>query len=190
MLAKVDNKNTRISKLYEEYLADPRNELVFYKGLFAVAKKRILPYEYGAPVATANTADDYAQEAVIGVWKGLPKFEGDGKAFECWFNTIISNKLSRFWKEIKKQQETKESLITVGKDAETGESFDMENIKIYANHCGGQRLQIPQEVQGIDRNICELILDGKDYKQIARLLSMTVDAVDARLRRLKSKLRG
>lgn len=159
---------------------------------FIYSKVYHLEYEF-AKFGSAETADDWAQEATIEVWKGLHRFMNNPKStpalFYSWVHKIAFNKATDAFKRLLKEKATKVGL-TVGTRDEYGASDgEDENPEIYEGQEHNTNFHIPASVKGVDYSICLLILAGMNYAQIAEELKLTEKAVRDRMHRLRKKLK-
>lgn len=200
----------KVIEAYELYRADPGgNESKFFETVRAFARVKLyyLEMEFSL-VGTANTVDDYAQEVTIAVWSDLHNFKGDSRQFYSWLHSICFKKAADFFNELKDQKLKKEPLTYTAEDKtfdEGGAAFEEEvdNPLLYESEIRDSFITIPEGIQGTDRDICKLLtkttqVDGNgdeekpskrrntvDYEYIGRMLGLTPNAVEHRVRRIR-----
>lgn len=153
---------------------------------FAYTKVYHLEFEF-KDLGTSETADDWAQEVVLRVWQGLNKFHGTSEMFYSWVHKIAFNQATDAFNNLRSTKDSKVLLFEKEED-ENGEIKEEENPEIH-NQAGVEfSITIPKSVQGIDLNICKLIMDGMSYAEVADALKMTENAVEHRLRKLRKRL--
>jgi RNA polymerase sigma-70 factor (ECF subfamily) len=140
---------------------------------------------------SAETADDWAQDVFISVWRNLEKFEGSGSNFYSWVSSIAFNEAQDAFTKLYKAQKKMTGLTIPARhnDSVDGDVEDNPEMLSEGGYDGGV-IGIPKSVQGTDRNICLLIRDGRSYAGIAEELNMKVSAVKKRLQRLRERLQA
>lgn len=140
---------------------------------------------------TAETADDWAQEATIAVWMGLKDgtFRGNsGEEFYSWVHSIAYKKRIDGFNYILGEKENKAPMFVElheGGDVDAG-TFEEENPEIYHHPVINESsFSIPESITGLDKSICDLILDNKTYAEIGELVGISEAAVKKRLQRLR-----
>lgn len=188
-----DKTKAALIAVYKLYTKDNKKyEGEFYKAILAFAKLKIAYIEYEFfNLGTAGTVDDYAQESAIAVFKGLKKFRGNSESFYAWVHKICYTTASGLFNELHRQKVEKVAIFLEEKgDDGEGSSFVEENPLLSARFGSGgnghRRVDdILANVDGTDKWICQLIMDGNTQKQVAGLLHMGEAAVKARLHRMK-----
>jgi RNA polymerase sigma factor (sigma-70 family) len=158
---------------------------------FAYLKVYHLEFDFKG-FGSVETADDWAQEIVIKVWRGLDERERSSESFYAWVHKIAFNQATDAFNELHDARQEKVSLtVPVTLDG-SDENEEEENPEIYRASKGyeGLNVQIPPSVQGIELNICKLLMDGKSYIGAAKSLNMSVSAVSKRMSRLKDRLKA
>jgi RNA polymerase sigma factor (sigma-70 family) len=185
----------RIEAAYAAYKAkEPggADELMLAVRALAYTKVYHLEYDFKT-FGSAETADDWAQDVCISVWSGLDKFKGTSANFYAWVHRIAFRKSLKAFTQLKEESCTKVQLFTSKNEDECEDENDTEqdNPEIYEGHDGYDGgVQIPASVLGVERNICLLIRDGRNYAEVAEDLHMTVAAVTQRLLRLRERLQA
>jgi DNA-directed RNA polymerase specialized sigma24 family protein len=132
----------------------------------------------------SDTADDHAQRVALSVWQQLPKFEGEPEQFYHWVNHICCTARKKAFKKTLKYQKARVPVI-VEMEGDDGDMYKEDNPLIRPQEYPDElRRVLPDFIQGIDLKICNYIREGYDYEKIARVLSMTVDAVTKRVERM------
>lgn len=167
---------------------------------FALVKLLHLEFDF-KHLGTAETADDWAQDVCLSVWKGLETFEGSPESFYAWVHRIAYIRGTDAFNYLKGEQDIKAPMFVTNED-EDGTKNTEENPAMYSAspailvayderdkpRVDPPSCPIPFGVQGIDRSICRLILAGMNYAQIAECLEMKEDSVKQRMKRLKDRL--
>lgn len=207
VLKQAQNKR-RLIDAYNNYISAPaKYEKDFYDEVKNFAYRKLYHFEIeNSKLGTINTVDDYAQEVVIGVWTGLMSgaFTGDGDSFYSWVNKTTFNKGVDFLDEIVEQRENKVGVLVEKRD-EDRKQEQIDNPELHETELNDHFITIPKSVQGIDLNICKVMMssevqdqrkDGsyfyrpKNYAEVAEILNMTEQAVKDRLCKLKKRLKA
>jgi DNA-directed RNA polymerase specialized sigma24 family protein len=192
-MTKKEAVRANIERLYEAYRVDPKaNEAEFFLAILKFAKIKMshLEFEFGDG-GCMNTVDDAAQEVVVTIFEQLPTFKGNGKKFYSWLASVSFKWKVNLFRELTTAKDEKRP-IQIETELEDGSIGMEDNPALYGFTKGqiseGHSVLIPQDIQGVDRNICLMILDGKNQRQTADILGLTENAVELRLRRMKSCL--
>ena len=136
-------------------------------------------------VGSSRDADDAAQEAMISIVRGLPRFDGRA-AFSTWTYRIATNAA---FDELRKRQR-RPSPHAVADDRTTKAVVDIDSLS--TNVVDGNRMasdaaldELPEEfrVAVVLRDVCDL-----DYAEIAGTLDIPVGTVKSRIARGRSLL--
>ena len=127
--------------------------------------------------------DDLFQEMSLQLWKSIPDFRGEAKAYTWIYRVALYAAIAWVRKE-KKQPET-QSMAT---DTQT----DTTQTLVAETHEHDPQLdwlyeQIAQ-LDPIDRSICLLMLDGFSYKEMAGLIGISESNVGVKIHRIKQHL--
>ena len=199
-----------IEDAYEAYVRREPGSLDNLLTLVSIFAKRKIHSVESDPefkqLGTACTGDDFAQEAVIAVWKGLDRgvFRGDVSNFYAWMHSIVFSHKKQLESEILEQKCTKVPLLVnrkVGQDekvscSDKDEYEEVDNPVIHARPAVSDiGCTIPASVQGVDLTICKLLLTtvrgedgrerGRTYAEVGFILGMTEDAVTKRMERVR-----
>lgn len=156
---------------------------------FAYTKVYHLEHDF-ENFGSSQTADDWAQNVSLAVWKGLDKFQGTPALFYSWVHKICFNEATDAFNIVKEESLTKVALFVKSLDEDSDEKQEEINPEIYRLDERETMLSIPASIQGVDRNICSLIIDGMNYAQVAEGLRMTEGAVKMRLLRLRDRMKA
>lgn len=124
-----------------------------------------------------DQADDLAQETLVNLWLGLPKFRGDSSS-HTWVYRVTLNTCITYERK-KKRQPDKADLIEVSLSDE--ESDDSENARRLHRRI--------QSLERFDRAIILLWLEGLPYDEIGDIVGISANAVGVRLVRIREKLK-
>lgn len=188
LAAKREENHSKLIAAYENYVRDPgRYENQFWHAIleFAKIKLHYLEIEFSS-TGTSSTADDFAQDVAMGVWEGLRSFRGNKFNFYAWVHSICYKQAARFFNELKKHKYKKVGTSIVIED-ENGFEEVVDNPEIYNSHnvLRDFFITIPDNIEGVNRDICLMILDGMSYKQVAEELGMSEMAVTLRIHRIR-----
>jgi RNA polymerase sigma factor (sigma-70 family) len=190
-----EKSKVRLTACYEAYKRkEPGSADNLMLAVRALAYVKVYHLEHDfKDFGSAETADDWAQDVCVNVWSNLDKFKGTSAIFYAWVHSIAFRKSTKAFKRLKKENDTKVQLFTSKNEDECEDENDTEqdNPEIYEGRDGyGGSVQIPAGVDRVERNICLLIRDGRNYEEIAEELHMTLGAVTMRLLRLRERLQA
>jgi RNA polymerase sigma factor (sigma-70 family) len=169
-------------RLYQE--CPQQHEHALYRAVLDFVTQKLYHLEIDfRGRGTVHTVDDFAQRVALKVWRGLPKKTGrTPENFYNWVCLLCQKQSKSATRALRKELSRKVPLtLTI----ENGTEYD--NPAVYESRGIDRTFMIPEWVQGTDRDICELIQDGKTYAQIGQLLGMKEDAVKQRMSRLRAK---
>jgi RNA polymerase sigma factor (sigma-70 family) len=180
----------KLVEAYDNYVDNPaQHENAFWKAILEFAKLKLyyLELEF-SKIGTDVTADDFAQEVAIAVWKGLESssFRGDQRNFYAWVHRICYIQAAKFFDELKDKKYETVGVLAVVHD-EDGKEETVDNPAIYRNELRDSFLKFPDDIQGRNRDICLLMLDGMNYEQVAKELQMSKAAVEMSVRRMREE---
>lgn len=143
-----------------------------------------------------NEADawDLSQEVFLKVWKALPRFEARAK-FSTWLYRIVHNVVYDWMRKRKlnsagefDDQLMKESQIAVGARTTPNQNAQPDE----AMHNEELRLKIEDAMSHLSPEHQEIVLlrevQGMDYKEIAKILDISMGTVMSRLFYARKKL--
>jgi RNA polymerase sigma factor (sigma-70 family) len=138
---------------------------------------------------SAETCDDWSQDISLKVWQNLQagKFKGDTFAsFHKWIWTICKNHRTDAFNDLREERDTTVGVTIVIEDKD-GNEGEVQNPEVYESPLLPYRsfFTIPRSIQGVDLNICKLILAGMNHAQIAKELQMTESNVSKRVSRFR-----
>lgn len=136
------------------------------------------------------SADDAAQEAFISVYKAIRSFRGG--SFKSWLLRIVTNTCYDELRRRKRRPQTSLDEITdenpsVGfmADDGVGPEDHQEQVELVdaVKRCMDE---LPDE-QRVAAVLCDV--EGRDYQEIAEIMSVSLGTVKSRISRARSKLR-
>jgi DNA-directed RNA polymerase specialized sigma24 family protein len=188
--AKRGRTRNELIAAYEAYQrGEPRSFDVLLQKVQKFATSKLIHLEHDfVDFGTAENADDWAQEVTIKVWQGM-NVTRTSESFYAWVHKIAFNQASASFNELSEEQDKKVGLTKPIKDSYNG-SLDAvkDNPEIYETSGVSTSIYIPPSVQGLDLDICKLILDGMTYTRIAKELKITESNVKKRLERLRTRI--
>ena len=101
-------------------------------------------------------------------------------------NKITFNKKTDFLKSLIKTKKHRVPLLVTIED-EDGKKEEVLNPEIYSRE-SEIHTSIPSYIQGDDRSILNLIVSGKDYIYISKVLNITVSAIKKRMERVRTNV--
>ena len=122
-------------------------------------------------------ADDLAQETLVNLWLGLPKFRGDSSS-HTWVYRVTLNTCITYERK-KKRQVDRGDIIELSLPDE--ESDDGENARRLHRRI--------QSLECFDRAIILLWLEGLPYDEIGDIVGISANSVGVRLVRIREKLK-
>ena len=187
---------------YERREPNSMDKLLELVRKFAYMKLCHLEFDFKG-FGTAETVDDWAQDVVINVWQNLEKKTFKTPAlFYSWVHKIAFNQATDSFNYLIEEKSTEVPLMVKIRDEHgTDEEDEEENPLIHSQSNNDHSIRIPASVQGIDRTICKLLLTtvreaatgkhrGRNYAEVAWVLSMTEDAVETRIRRMRKNIKA
>jgi RNA polymerase sigma-70 factor (ECF subfamily) len=136
------------------------------------------------------SADDAAQEAFISAYKAIKSFRGG--SFKSWLLRIVTNTCYDELRRRKRRPQSSLDEITeenpsVGfmADDDVGPEDHREQVELVdaVKRCMDE---LPDE-QRIAAVLCDV--EGRDYQEIAEIMSVSLGTVKSRISRARSKLR-
>lgn len=122
--------------------------------------------------------NDLFQEIAIQLWHSVPTFRKESSA-STWIYRVSLNTAIKWVKKEQKhyQSEPIENMEFVLKD--TGQKVDERLIWLYEEI---------HQLDGIDRSLTLLLLDGFSYKEMASMLGISESNVGVKINRIKKHL--
>lgn len=121
---------------------------------------------------TPMDMDDLFQEVALQVWKSIPSFKG-ASAASTWIYRIAINTAINWMRRERRHRGT------VGLEEMQGMTEDPRLTWLYE--------QIHQ-MDGIDRSITLLLLEGYSYKEMAAIMGISETNIGVKILRIKKKL--
>ncbi|HEY1502634.1 MAG TPA: sigma-70 family RNA polymerase sigma factor [Acidobacteriaceae bacterium] len=185
----------QIGAAYEAYMRSPddptsERELFDLIKRFVHRKVRRLEFEFKEERGTAQTADDWTQDAVTSVWIAMPRLLEaitTGEEFYFYLNKVAFNRRNKAGGYLVREKNTNVSLM-VSREDEDGEPYEEEHPQIHNRQTTINEGFVLPSMAVMDEAICLLIADGKNYAQIGQELKITEDNVKKRLQRLRGKV--
>jgi DNA-directed RNA polymerase specialized sigma24 family protein len=198
---KRDKNHDALILIYEKFRQEPlRYEIAFWTEVTKFARRKLKYLEMGETGLGSMDSDgsgieDFAQEVVIGVLKGMPTFRGTCRSFPAFVHSICYKQAARHFNALKDRKDDIVSMM-VSADGGLGDALDdekggkeVENPEIYkSNDTHEFSFSIPSSVQGVELTICKLMIDGMTTQGIAVMLKMTHAAIEKRLSRMRIRL--
>lgn len=187
-------RNTLKKRIVQAYEAYQRKEPSSADNLFAAVRAfayvKVYHLEYDFKnFGSAETADDWAQDICVSVWSSLDKFKGTSANFYAWVHRIAYNEATDAFSKLYQEQRRMTGLTVPARHNDSVDGDEEDNPAMFSEGGYDGRVQIPASVQGVDRNICLLIRDGRSYAEAAEeLVGMTEEGVKQRVKRLKKRL--
>jgi RNA polymerase sigma-70 factor (ECF subfamily) len=136
------------------------------------------------------SADDAAQEAFISAYKALPRFRGGN--FKSWLLRIVTNTC---YDEFRRRKRRPQSSLDEITDENPSASFMASDASGPEEH--RQEVELVDAVKRCldelpdDQRVAAVLCDveGRDYKEIAEIMSTSLGTVKSRISRARSKLR-
>ena len=125
--------------------------------------------------------DDLFQDAMINIWKGHEKFEGNS-ALLTWIYRVTVN-TCLLWKRRKSKSIESQKLENVKFEVPIENDEAKNDGKIKALRSAIQQLK------KIDKTLILLLLEGCTYKEISEITGLTTTNVGAKLNRIKAKIK-
>ena len=135
-----------------------------------------------ASLYTSNREDqqDLYQEIVYQLWKSFDSFLENSK-WSTWMYRIALNTAIRQLKATKKKP--------INKDLSSVLELKMEQVDTLLEEQTKQLYEAIKSLNGIEKSIVLLYLEGKSYDEIAKITGFSSSNVGTRLSRIKVKLK-
>lgn len=194
VLKRRDNKAAVIDA-YSGYLNGVVSESDFFAAIHKFALRKIgrKLKEYAKLGATE---EDVAQEAALAVIKNLPNFKGEPAQFYSWLHRIVHTRGLDAEEAAGREQDRHAHMFLLDENGDEYENpgaygdplYKRNDEVVYGrNKKVGYSITLPDFIQGTDKMIWDSILAGKDYKQIAEGLGITVPAVTMRVAKMRRR---
>lgn len=168
------------------------NELLIKKAArgdtdaFAEIIRMHQPRIYGLALRMLKNADDAAdaaEEAIVRIWRALPRFKGRAE-FSTWAYTITRNTCLDFIKKQPKTVDIEELPAAASDDADPAEQAERsERIRI-----------VRRAIEALPDRLRDVIImrdiEGYSYAEIARLTDTEEGTVKSRINRARSRLKA
>lgn len=193
---KAKSSKQRLKDGFYGYLATGNIDLLLERTREHIARRFTrIDWAHNTSGAEGRMQDvnDWTQDLLVDIWQQIDTFEGDSDDYERWLNRIVTNRRHDAFRELQKLQQT---FVPASFDVEyedgSGETFDHpEIVKMLMGVGRGYAFReypIPDYIEGTDRWVCELILDGMDYAEVASETGFSTQAIKDRVYRLRQKL--
>lgn len=132
-------------------------------------------------------ADDFTQRVMTHILQKFPDFEGGPYEYRAWVKQICDNYNKRAWRQAKRDKKFAPLLVEV--IDEDGETAEVDNPEIYsAPTLNNWALALPDWVQGVDRQIVNMLREGRPPSHISDCVGLSEVAIRQRFSRLLKKL--
>ena len=126
-----------------------------------------------------DDASDLFQEIAIQVWKSVPNFRGES-AVSTWLYRIALNTAIRWSTREKKHSGNKQ-------DIDKSVHLIEFSVEPHDERLDWLYYQIAQ-MNGIDKSLTLLLLDGYSYKEMAEMMGISESNVGVKIYRIKNQL--
>lgn len=137
--------------------------------------------------------DDLIQEGMIGLFKAVVDYRFDKDAsFATFANTCISRQMyNAIQMALRKKHQPLNSYISISEGDVDKEEIgaNPENMVIDRENEHIIRDRVSSLLSALENRVLELMLEGHDYKEIARIMDKTPKTIDNAIQRIKSKLK-
>jgi RNA polymerase sigma factor (sigma-70 family) len=128
----------------------------------------------------AEDRKDARQDIILQLWKSLPSFRNESQISTWIYKVSLNTALVKIRREKKFRDE--ESLSDV--------HFGNAVVPVFADDELQQLMHILKQVEGIDKAIIILHLEGYSHKEIAAMINLTPTNISTRMNRIIVKLRS
>jgi RNA polymerase sigma factor (sigma-70 family) len=126
---------------------------------------------------------DLAQDIVVQLWKAFDRFD-DRKRFSTWMYRVALNVAISFYRSesrrVKSTVPVEDYVLEIAAEEPSGGRAE-ENLR--------QLERYIEQLDGLNRALMILYLDGNQYETIAEILGITVTNVATKLSRIKQRFR-
>lgn len=166
---------TNLDGLYSSYLAGQ----VEFDALVSACRAHALGQLHGV---TAQQREDVAQTVVVRLLESMPTYQGRG-AFSHWLNRLIMSVRFDAGRSGARQPEQ----YPADNDTEQPQQPEATASCELSPHAMPDAVSLPDSIAGVDRHMCQLILQGLTHAEVAARLQMSTAAVRQRFKRLVSR---
>jgi DNA-directed RNA polymerase specialized sigma24 family protein len=182
-----EQREAQVIAAYEAYRAGKGRTILQEITRFATNKVYWVDVQFPE---TVKDVDDIAQDVTLAVWQALESgtFRGKtGREFLSFLKTVCYNhKCDHFGKSLDNKQNKVSFFVEL--EDEDGNATTRDNKELYPEPEGvGGYFRIPEWVDGDNRYICKLIMDGKTYEQIGEYLGISGNAVKLRVAKIREQ---
>lgn len=123
---------------------------------------------------------DTRQDVILQLWKSFPSYRNESKVSTWIYKVALYTIFSKLRKETKwPKSEPLEKVKAYDLPREAPADDDVQQLK-----------QIIQSLQGLDKAIMVLHLEGYQNKEISSMLDLTATNVSTRMNRIKTSLKA
>lgn len=160
---------------------------VLYEAVSATAKKRLRYWNrQNGDAGSCGNVDDLAQDITIKVWEKFPAFVGTGEEFAALVEKMIKDiKIDGIKQRIRERK--RDVTYHVEAEDEDGELEEIENPAIHDSKVVSHLFRLPNDLSGIDLEICKLIREGKIQEEIAERMGMSLSGIKKRIAAMKER---
>lgn len=130
----------------------------------------------------SEDSKDLFQEVLLNLWKSLPSFR-DQSSINTWVYRITLNICLRAkqYSEKKQKHFVKLNSVSIQNIEDTASANEKE--KQFT-----RLFEYIKELEGVDKSIIVMHLDGIPYKDIAQVFGLSENHIAVKIKRIKSKL--
>lgn len=137
-----------------------------------------------AYMGNSEEVDDLYQEALINIWKALPKFRGEAK-LSTWIYRVTVNTALSFRRKVAREESVRANQwnpeYLVDDLADKQEKIERENQF-------ERLLECIEELKPDHRILIGLYLENLSYREIAEVIGKTTNYVGVNIGRIKERL--
>ena len=174
---------TKVEEAYRAYIANEEGAVdCLFSVVLEFAEKK-LAHTLEDTAEVCQTYQDLAQDVALYIWQNLGSMERSPSTFYSWVNRVCFTKGNDAHKNIRK-----EAAVLVPLQLEDEEGFMDDNPLLHVQARGEYATVLPDYFTRREVLVCKLIREGYDYKNIARFMVTTEDAVKKIVQRCRKKV--
>lgn len=163
-----------------------KNKEAYFKQIYEENKDMVYRLCLGY-LGRNHEVEDLFQDIFLKIWQHLESFKGDAK-ISTWIYRIATNTALQFRKKAV-QQAAKQTRFEEKTNTLSSLPVDNHSNGIAKNEQLGLLLSVISKLNGIDKIVITLALEGFSYKEISEITGLKVNHIGVKINRIKQQLK-